>query len=62
MEKKEEAVTKEDYTLIARALDTYVNEYSGAAPEVEIERVEELAEHFWLKANGRDRDGQVKRG
>lgn len=33
--------------MMAMALDTYVNEYTGAAPESEIERAKELAIHYW---------------
>lgn len=40
-------MTSRDLRLTAMALDTYVNEYSGAAPEEEIARANELATHYW---------------
>jgi hypothetical protein len=36
-----------DYRMIATALDTFVNQYSGAAPEGEIKHAQELADGFW---------------
>ena len=50
-----------DLRLVAMALDTYVNEYSGAAPEAEIERAGELAIHYWaLAKEAEDREQWVR--
>ena len=42
--------------MIARALDCYVNEYTGAAPEEEIKRAEELAEYYWIEYSKAESD------
>jgi hypothetical protein len=45
----EAEVTRNDLRIIARALDCYVNEYDGAAPQREIDRAVELASEYWAK-------------
>lgn len=57
-------MTSKDLALIARALDTYVNEYTGAAPEEEINRADDLANHHWglaFEAERRDAEVTLKR-
>ena len=44
-----------DLTIIAAALDTFVNEYTGAAPEDEIRRANELATGFAILAEAAER-------
>jgi hypothetical protein len=47
--------------LTAMALDTYVNEYTGAAPDEEIRRAQELAKHYWgLTAEAERREKWVE--
>jgi hypothetical protein len=42
-------MTRNDLRIIARALDCYVNEYDGAAPQREIDRAVVLAREYWAK-------------
>lgn len=44
-------MTRNDLRIIARALDCYVNEYDGAAPQREIDRAVVLAREYWAKVS-----------